>query len=82
MIFLPPGVDAFTATLLIVISFFTSAMTAAFGIGGGVAMLGALAGTVPPAVIVAVHGLVQLGSNMVVPSSRKITRTGGFSGCS
>ncbi len=64
MMFLPPGVDAFTATLLIIISFFTSAITAAFGIGGGVAMLGALAGTVPPAVIVAVHGLVQLGSNM------------------
>ncbi|MCA3656533.1 MAG: sulfite exporter TauE/SafE family protein, partial [Methylobacterium sp.] len=64
MTFLPPGVDAFTATLLIVISFFTSALTAAFGIGGGVAMLGALAGTVPPAVILAVHGLVQLGSNM------------------
>jgi hypothetical protein len=39
MMFLPPGVDAFTATLLIVISFFTSALTAAFGIGGGVAML-------------------------------------------
>jgi uncharacterized membrane protein YfcA len=64
MTFLPPGVDAFTASLLIAISFFTSALTAAFGIGGGVAMLGALAGTVPPSVIVAVHGVVQLGSNL------------------
>jgi len=62
--FLPPGVDAFTAALLIGISFFTSALTAAFGIGGGVAMLGALAGTVNPNVIVAVHGVVQLGSNL------------------
>lgn len=62
--FLPPGVDAFTAVLLIGISFFTSALTAAFGIGGGVAMLGALAGTVNPNVIVAVHGVVQLGSNV------------------
>lgn len=64
MIFLPPGVDAFTACLLIAVSFFTSALTAAFGIGGGVAMLGALAGTVPTSVIIAVHGVVQLGSNM------------------
>ena len=45
MTFLPDGVDLFTALLLIGISFFTSALTAAFGIGGGVAMLGALAGT-------------------------------------
>jgi uncharacterized membrane protein YfcA len=64
MVFLPPGVDSFTATLLIIISFFTSALTAAFGIGGGVAMLGALAGTVPPSVVIAVHGVVQLGSNI------------------
>lgn len=62
--FLPGGVDGFTAALLIAISFFTSALTAAFGIGGGVAMLGALAGTVSPNVIVAVHGVVQLGSNV------------------
>jgi uncharacterized protein len=64
MTFLPPGIDGLSATLLILISFFTSALTAAFGIGGGVAMLGALAGTVPPNVIVAVHGVVQLGSNI------------------
>lgn len=64
MTFLPPGVDALTASLLIVLSFFTSALTAAFGIGGGVAMLGALAGTVAPNVIIAVHGVVQLGSNL------------------
>lgn len=64
MAFLPPGVDALTAVILIVFSFFTSALTAAFGIGGGMAMLGGLAGTVPPSVIVAVHGVVQLGSNL------------------
>lgn len=64
MTFLPPGVDALSATLLILVSFFTSALTAAFGIGGGVAMLGALAGAVPTNVVVAVHGVVQLGSNL------------------
>jgi uncharacterized membrane protein YfcA len=64
MTFLPPSVDALLATLLILVSFFTSALTAAFGIGGGVAMLGALAGAVPTNVVVAVHGVVQLGSNL------------------
>lgn len=64
MIFLPPGVDLATALLLIGVSFFTSALTAAFGIGGGVAMLGALAGSVSPNVVIAVHGLVQVGSNL------------------
>lgn len=61
---LPSGVSAPIALLLIAISFLTSAFTAAFGIGGGMAMLGALAGTVPPNVIIAVHGLVQVGSNV------------------
>jgi uncharacterized protein len=61
---LPDNVSLTVFILLIAISFFTSALTAAFGIGGGVAMLGALAGTVPPAMVVAVHGIVQLGSNM------------------
>lgn len=60
---LPEGLAPVIALLLIGISFLTSAITAAFGIGGGVAMLGALAGTVPPGVIIAVHGLVQVGSN-------------------
>ncbi len=63
-IILPVNVSLTVFALLIVISFVTSALTAAFGIGGGVAMLGALAGTVPPAMVVAVHGVVQLGSNM------------------
>ncbi len=61
---LPANVTPAIFLLLIVISFFTSALTAAFGIGGGVAMLGALAGTVPPAMVVAVHGVVQFGSNI------------------
>ncbi|HEV2556623.1 MAG TPA: sulfite exporter TauE/SafE family protein [Bosea sp. (in: a-proteobacteria)] len=61
---LPAGVAPAIAVLLIAVSFLTSAFTAAFGIGGGVAMLGALAGTVPPSAIIAVHGLVQAGSNI------------------
>lgn len=61
---LPAGVPPAIALLLIAISFLTSAFTAAFGIGGGTVMLGALAGAVPPGVVIAVHGLVQVGSNL------------------
>jgi uncharacterized protein len=61
---LPSGVSMTIAFILIIFSFFTSAFTAAFGIGGGVAMLGALGATVQPAVVIAVHGVVQFGSNI------------------
>ncbi len=63
-VLLPAGVSAGVAALLVLFSFFTSALTAAFGIGGGMAMLGALASTVPAATIIAVHGVVQFGSNI------------------
>ena len=61
---LPAGISPLIALLLIGVSFVTSALSAAFGLGGGVAMLGALAGTVQPAMIIAVHAVVQIGSNL------------------
>lgn len=61
---LPTGLSPFVALALVAFSFLTSAFTAAFGIGGGVAMLGALGAAVPPALVIAVHGIVQLGSNV------------------
>jgi uncharacterized protein len=60
---LPEHVTWAAALALIVISFFTSALTAAFGIGGGMVMVGALSAAIPPATIIAVHAVVQLGSN-------------------
>jgi uncharacterized protein len=63
-VILPESIPLATALLLIAVSFFTSALTAAFGIGGGVAMLGILSAAVPPAVIIAVHAVVQFGSNI------------------
>lgn len=41
----------------------TSFITAVFGAGGGVMMLGAMAQVLPPQVIIPLHGVVQLGSN-------------------
>lgn len=59
----PPGLDAPIALALVVLSFFTSAVTATFGVGGGAMMIAAMALVLPPIVAVPVHGLVQLGSN-------------------
>lgn len=61
--FLPEGIGAAVAGLLVIASFFTSALTAAFGIGGGVAMLALMGLFVPVAALIPVHGAVQLGSN-------------------
>jgi uncharacterized protein len=51
------------AGLLIVLSFFTSLITATFSLGGGTLMVAVLALVFPPAVVVPIHGAVQLGSN-------------------
>jgi uncharacterized membrane protein YfcA len=61
---LPPGVDAGFAALVIAASAFTSALTGAFGLGGGVALLGLMAMGLPVPALIPVHGVAQLGSNL------------------
>jgi uncharacterized membrane protein YfcA len=63
--FLPPELHQTAALVLMITSFAGSFITAAFGIGGGVAFLGACAVLLPPAAIIPVHGVVQLGSNAI-----------------
>jgi uncharacterized protein len=60
---LPDGVSPLVAALLACASFFTSALTAAFGVGGGVALLVIMGYVLPVAALVPVHGVVQWGSN-------------------
>lgn len=60
---LPAGLDPLPALALVVLSFFTSAVTATFGLGGGALLIAVMALIFPPVVAVPVHGLVQLGSN-------------------
>jgi uncharacterized protein len=60
---LPAQFPPAAAALLVVASFFTSALTAAFGVGGGVAMLALMGLFMPVAALIPVHGAVQLGSN-------------------
>ncbi len=50
-------------SFLVVVACMTSFVTAVFGAGGGVMMLGAMAQVLPPQVIIPLHGVVQLGSN-------------------
>lgn len=60
---LPDGLGAGAAAFLIVASFFTSALTASFGVGGGTVMLLLMGFYIPVAALIPVHGAVQFGSN-------------------
>ncbi len=60
---LPDGVSMAVAAIVIASSFFTSALTAAFGLGGGLALLAIMGAVLPPAAVIPVHGVAQLGSN-------------------
>ena len=61
---LPADLPALTSLMLIAVSALTSAVTASLGIGGGVLLLAVMAVALPPAAIIPVHGMVQLGSNI------------------
>lgn len=63
LIILPDSLNWASFYSLIILSGFTSMLTAAAGIGGGMLMLAALAQVIPIKAIIPVHGLVQLGSN-------------------
>ena len=59
-----PGVSAWTFAGLTVLSFFTSAFGVVAGLGGGVLLIGVMANLFPPAVLIPLHGTVQLGTNV------------------
>jgi uncharacterized membrane protein YfcA len=60
---LPDAIAPGVALLLIGASIITSAITAAFGVGGGVVMLLLMSLFMPVSALIPVHGVVQLGSN-------------------
>ena len=60
---LPPAMPLLDAGLLVAASLVTSFISAAFGIGGGFTLIALLALVLPPAALIPVHGIVQLGSN-------------------
>ena len=60
---LPDGLSSGAAAIVVLSSFFTSALTASFGLGGGLALLAIMGAVLPPAAVIPVHGVAQLGSN-------------------
>lgn len=60
---LPDGLSVIAFWVLMVFSFIASLITVAMGIGGGGLLLAVMASLVPPAALIPVHGVVQLGSN-------------------
>ncbi len=60
---IPESLSLPVAAFLLLASAVTSLVTASLGAGGGVLLLVLMAMWVPPAAIIPVHGMIQLGSN-------------------
>ncbi|MEQ9464113.1 MAG: TSUP family transporter [Haliea sp.] len=60
---LPPALEPAAALLLVLSSVATSMITASLGAGGGLLLLLLMALWLPPAALIPVHGMIQLGSN-------------------
>jgi|SRR5690554_17243 len=60
---LPQSLSGWQVSVLVLTAAFTSFLTAAVGVGGGVLLLAVLSLLIPVSAIIPVHGLVQFGSN-------------------
>lgn len=58
------GFDPLVTLGLLLASFLASFITVALGIGGGALLLAVMASLMPPAALIPVHGVIQLGSNL------------------
>lgn len=58
------GFEPAVGLALLATSFIGSFITVALGIGGGALLLAVMAAFVPPAALIPVHGVIQLGSNV------------------
>jgi uncharacterized membrane protein YfcA len=58
-----PGISLWVQLLLVGVSFLGSLLAAMFGLGGGAMLLAVMALYFPPAVLIPLHGVVQVGSN-------------------
>jgi len=59
----PASLSPMLALVLVITAGFTSFLSAAMGIGGGLLLLIIMANVMPIAALIPVHGLIQLGSN-------------------
>lgn len=60
---LPENLPLWAALLAIFASFFTAALTAALGLGGGLALLAVMSAVFPAPAVIPVHGAAQFGAN-------------------
>ncbi|EXJ09807.1 sulfite exporter TauE/SafE family protein [Nitrincola nitratireducens] len=60
---LPAEIAPWMGIFLVIAAGFTAAITSSIGVGGGVLLLALMAISMPPAAVIPVHGMVQLGSN-------------------
>jgi len=60
---LPVGISPLVSGLLVATSFLTAAITATFGLGGGMILLAVLLAFMNPAMAIPVHGVLQAGAN-------------------
>tara|TARA_B110000263_G_C15222846_1_gene470810 strand:- start:243 stop:1016 length:774 start_codon:yes stop_codon:yes gene_type:complete len=58
-----PGISELAFITLCISSFFTSVISAAFGLGGGAMLISIIASLMPPAAIIPVHAVIQMSSN-------------------
>lgn len=59
-----PGLTVWVFALMCVISFIGSTMASTLGLGGGALVLAVMALFFPPAALIPLHGVVQVGSNI------------------
>ncbi|MQF82557.1 sulfite exporter TauE/SafE family protein [SAR202 cluster bacterium AD-802-E10_MRT_200m] len=59
-----PEVSAGAFVALCLVSFSTSVISAAFGLGGGVTLLTIIAFLLPPLAIIPIHGVIQMSSDL------------------
>lgn len=63
LLFLPDGLQPWVAIGLVGASLVASLVTATLGLGGGILMLSIMSLAFPPAILIPLHGAIQLGSN-------------------
>ena len=63
ILLLPDSLPVWAAITVVVASFFTAALTAAFGLGGGLALLAVMSAAFPASAVIPIHGVAQIGSN-------------------
>ena len=61
---LPEEISLLAVLIVTTVSFFSAALTAAFGIGGGLLLLAIMSAIFPAAAVIPIHGVAQFGANL------------------